>query len=295
MGLSVVVPVYNEKNGIAPTVEQVVSILKGVVEPTELVLVNDGSSDGTEDLLPNLATKYSTEQVPVRVVNHAKNRGYGASLKSGITAAANDTICITDADATYPNDRIPSLLEIYRSGYEMVVGQRSFKRLPRLTKPAKWFLNKLANFLVGRRIPDINSGLRIFDRELAKQFFPMISDGFSFTTTITLAMLSSGYQVRYEPIEYMHREGKSKIKPVRDTLNFIQLIIRTVLYFNPLKIFLPLSFSIVVLAVLLYIIGKAGYLFAEPPVDIAMVLVIGAVQILATGMLADLIVKRRSL
>jgi len=174
----------------------------------------------------------------------------------------------------------------------MVVGQRAFRKLPLITRPAKWFITWLANFLVGERIRDINSGFRIFRKDLALKFFPIICDGFSFTTTITLAMMTNNYRIAYLPIEYMKREGKSKIKPIRDTLNFIQLIIRTVLYFNPLKVFLPLSIAMFAVCVVIYVIGKMGYFFEKVPTQIIIILFVSGVQILVTGMLADLVDKR---
>jgi hypothetical protein len=175
----------------------------------------------------------------------------------------------------------------------MVVGQRSFKKLPTLTKPAKWFLSKLANFLAGEKIPDINSGLRIFKKETAKKFFPIICDGFSFTTTITLAMYTNDYMVKYIPIEYNKREGKSKIKPIRDTLNFIQLIVRTVMYFNPLKIFLPLSLILLITSITLFVLPRVGVIETSHN-DTISILFVGAVQVFATGLIADLIDKRVS-
>ena len=173
----------------------------------------------------------------------------------------------------------------------MVVGQRSFKKLPTLTKPAKWFISKLANFLVDDNIKDINSGLRIFKKEIAIKFFPIICEGFSFTTTITLAMMSNNYAVKYVPIEYYQREGNSKIRPIRDTLNFISLVIRTVMYFNPLKIFIPISLLMFLTSITFFILGQTG-VFEESPNDTITVLFVGGIQVLVTGMIADLIDKR---
>ncbi|MFW5827770.1 MAG: glycosyltransferase family 2 protein, partial [Alkalispirochaeta sp.] len=211
MGLSIVVPVYNERDSIVDTIAELTGVINTISEPTELILVNDGSSDGSDEVLQREVARIEDGETAghIQVVNHLRNSGYGASLKTGIAKAQYDTIAITDADSTYPNEELPRLLEHYREGYAMVVGMRSFTRLPLATRPAKWMLTRLANFLVGEKIPDINSGLRIFDRETAMRFFPMISDGFSFTTTITLAMLSSGRAVHYEPIQYKHRKGTS--------------------------------------------------------------------------------------
>ncbi len=290
-GLSIIIPAYNEKNSIIPTIEQVIKIMNSSKINYELIVVNDGSTDGTKELLENFQKQSKNKKVTL--CNHNPNKGYGASLKTGIKKAVFNNICITDADQTYPNDQIPVMFKIYtEKQLDMIVGKRNFKNLPTITKPAKWFISSLANFLIDYKIPDINSGLRIFKKDLSMKYFPIICDGFSFTTTITLAMISNHFSVEYFPIEYFIREGKSKIKPVRDTLNFIQLIIRTILYFNPLKIFLPVSFVIFLTSVVFYIVGKMGIFFREMPKDSIMLLVLCSVQILAIGLLADLIDKR---
>ena len=291
--LSVVIPVYNEENAIAGTIEEVYGVLSQTDIEFEILLVNDGSKDQTRARLEQFLVDHPDLQERITVIHHERNRGYGASLKTGIRRTRYGTVAITDADATYPNERLPDLLQEYLDGrYDMVVGQRSFKKLPTITKPAKWFISKLANFLVEDKIEDINSGLRIFDREIAMKFFPMICEGFSFTTTITLAMMSNHYAVKYVPIEYYRREGKSKIKPVRDTLNFIALIIRTVMYFNPLKIFVPISLLMFLTSVAFFIMGQTGILFSQSPNDTITVLFVGGIQVLVTGMIADLIDKR---
>lgn len=290
--LSVVIPVFNEENAILTTVKDVHSILSATDIAFEMVLVDDGSTDDTRNCLDRYLKKHPELSANVSVVHHERNRGYGASLKTGIRRTRYTTVAITDADSTYPNERLPDLFgEYIRGSYDMVVGQRSFKKLPTLTKPAKWFISRLANFLVDDNIKDINSGLRIFNKEIAIKFFPIICEGFSFTTTITLAMMSNHYAVKYVPIEYRKREGKSKIKPIRDTLNFIALVIRTVMYFNPLKIFIPISLLMFLTSITFFILGQAG-VFEESPNDTITVLFVGGIQVLVTGMIADLIDKR---
>ncbi len=292
--ISIVIPVYNEKNAIVGTVKQIKEVMDKSDIQYEIVTVNDGSKDGSLEILTEFYNNNPEYKDCLKVVSHSINRGYGATLKTGIRNAKYDNICITDADATYPNERIPDLYAEYEKGYDMIVGQRSFKKLPTLTKPAKWFITSLANFLVDEKIKDLNSGLRIFKKDIAMKYFPIICDGFSFTTTITLAMMTNSYLVKYVPIDYLKREGKSKIKPIRDTINFITLIIRTVLYFNPLKIFVPLSLMMFLASVGVYVLGKFGILFNEVPVDTATILFVTGIQILVTGMLADLIDKRLS-
>ena len=281
-GVSVVIPVFNEENAILSTIEEVDQILTKSAVPYEIVVVNDGSTDQTEQKLKNLGAN-------IKLYSHAVNRGYGASLKTGIRQTYFDIIAITDADSTYPNEMIPKMYQELE-GYNMVVGQRAFKKLPFFTRPAKWFITKLANYLAEYEIPDINSGLRVFRKDDAMKFFHIFPSGFSFTTTITLAMLTNDMNVKYVPINYMKREGKSKIRPLYDTMNFIQLIVRTIMYFNPLKVFIPLFFILLLaaLAVFLY-----SYFFLERILDVSTaILFISSIQVLAIGMLADLIDKR---
>ena len=233
---SVVVPCYNEAGAILDTITSLKDSLRKF-EAYELILVDDGSSDGTRELIFQAASSDSQ----IKALSHSSNRGYGAALKTGIRQSLSEFIVITDADGTYPNDRIGDLLKAV-SQADMVVGSRTGEGVtyPLIRKIPKVFLRAYASWLAGQQIPDINSGLRVFRRSIVERFINILPDGFSFTTTITLAMLTNYYHVRYIPISYSPRIGKSKIKPIRDTMRFIQLIIRTGTYFAPLRVFLPL-------------------------------------------------------
>ena len=277
---SIIVPVFNEEG----VVEKVMADIKKYInQECEIIVVNDGSTDRTKDLL---------ERIPdIKVISYSKNCGYGAALKSGIRKSQGEYILIIDADGSYPVKSIPELISQI-GDYDMVVGARTKpqNQIPISRKPTKYLLNKLANYLTGTKIPDLNSGLRIIKKKLINQFFRFLPDGFSFTTTITLALLTNGYQVKYIPIDYYKREGKSKIRPVRDTMNFLQLIIKTVLYFNPLKIFIPLGLILLLSGLLVFIYS---YLFAPKIMDVTIVILfVSAIQVMAIGMIADLIIKR---
>jgi len=284
-GLSVIIPAYNEEKGIGPVLSQLAEMLVEQAWRFELVVVDDGSQDGTAAL----AGQYPG----VTVLRHRANRGYGAALKSGLRHAQYDLVCITDADGTYPNQSIPQLLERLLYGQcDMVVGARIGERvsIPWIRRPAKWVIGQLANFVTGEIIPDLNSGLRVFRRETALQLFNMLPDGFSFTTTITLAMLTNGYLIEYVPIDYFPRIGRSKIRPVQDTLNFIQLTLRMALYFAPLKIFIPLS-GLLTLAAVSW--GFFSWLALGRLADVStLVMVMAAVQVAVVGLLAELINHR---
>ncbi|MDQ1273167.1 MAG: hypothetical protein QG591_1797 [Planctomycetota bacterium] len=280
---SIIIPTYNEKEGILQVIEslQLLRITHG--NQWEIIIVDDGSTDGTSELIGNLQD--------IVLLRHPFNRGYGAAIKTGIRHAKYNTLIISDADGTYPAQDIPRLLA-QLSKSDMVVGARgnNNSNIPLTRRPAKWMLNKLANYLTGIKIPDLNSGLRAMKKDVVVKFFHLLPDGFSFTTTITLAMLTNDYAVEFIPIEYKMRSGRSKIRPIRDTLNFLQLIIRTVLYFDPLKIFLPMSAFFFIASIVVLVLS---YLFTPKIMDITtVILFISSVQILAIGMIADLIDKR---
>jgi glycosyltransferase involved in cell wall biosynthesis len=286
IGLSIVIPIYNEKDSIEETISQFSQIQISTDFDIEIILVNDGSDDGTEEVLEKIS-KHN-----FNVISHPINSGYGAALKTGIRSAKYNYIAITDADGTYPNERVQEFYhETVEKSLDMLVGARigSNVKIPLIRKPAKWVLKMLASYLANIKIPDINSGFRIMKKTVVEQFFNVLPDGFSFTTTITLAMLTNGHAVEYKPIDYNKRGGKSKIRPIYDTLNFVQLIIRTVLYFDPLKIFLPLSglFLGSSLLLLLYRIFVEKAFGAT-----SIILFICGIQLLAIGMIADLIDKR---
>jgi len=281
-GLSMVIPAYNEEQGIGKVLEDLKERLKELDIPREFIVVDDGSTDGTKEVLGTIES--------IRVIRHQRNMGYGAAIKTGMEEARYEWVGITDADGTYPNGKIPELLSAMGEN-DMVVGARVGKgvSIPWVRRPAKWILSQLANYLAQQKIPDLNSGLRIFKKQAAECFLKILPDRFSFTTTITLAMLSNNYKVLFVPIDYHPRTGKSKIRPLYDTMNFLQLIVRTILYFDPLRIFLPVGTGLLLTSTTLFILRQIrGGGFG---VTIPMFLLAG-IQVLAIGMLADLIDRR---
>lgn len=283
MKISVVIPAYNEEKAITKTLTGLDSVLRPLGFEYEIIVVDDGSSDKTAEAASCVKG--------IRIIRHGGNKGYGASLKTGIRAASYDNILMVDADGTYPLDAVPLLIK-QADSYDMVVGARTGRNvsISVLRKPAKFLLNRLADYLAETKIPDLNSGLRIFKKDTILKFFHILPSGFSFTTTITLALLVNDYNVCFIPVDYYKRIGASKINPVKDTFNFALLIVRTVLYFNPLKIFLPASFILLVTGGVIFLYS---YYFLDRIMDVATILlIVTAIQIAAIGLLADLIDKR---
>jgi len=287
-GVSVIVPVYNEKESVKKTLAGLDSILGAAAFPYEVIAVDDGSRDGTGEILAS--EKWSAH---IRVLRHSKNKGYGSALKTGIKKCQYDVVFIADCDGTYPLEMIPGMVKRLLAGEtDMVVGARTGKdaAIPLVRRPAKWFINVLARYLTGERIPDINSGFRGIRKDALIRFLRILPDGFSFTTTITIALFTNDYSVEYVTIPYYKRTGRSKIRPIYDTVNFIKLVIRTVLYFHPFKIFMPFS-----AALLLAGAGVGGFTYffcPHPAANITAMLIIAGVQVFALGLIADMFDKR---
>ncbi|MBI4781132.1 MAG: glycosyltransferase family 2 protein [Oscillatoriophycideae cyanobacterium NC_groundwater_1537_Pr4_S-0.65um_50_18] len=279
---SLIIPAYNEQLGIAPVLQQLQTILNDAQCEYEIIVVNDGSTDDTGKLLRS--------HPGIRLIEHRRNLGYGAALKTGIRNAQHPLIVITDADGTYPNERIPELVTLATQS-DMVVGARigANVKYSKIRRIPKWFLVNFAQWLTQSKIPDLNSGLRVFRKSTVERFLNILPNTFSFTTSITVAMLMNNYLVHYEPIDYHMRVGKSKIKPIRDTLRFVQLIVRTGVYFAPLRVFMPLAG-----------LFFAGFLFTflqdllvrEDLTERTLILLIASTQIAIFALLADMIDKR---
>ena len=284
MELSIVVPAYNEEQSIGPVLAELQETMEQAGFEYEILVVDDGSEDRTAVI---------AQSAGVRLLRHGENRGYGAALKTGIRHAAFSLIGITDADGTYPNECLPDLACLAIEGsYDMVVGARTGEsvKIPLVRRPAKWALNLLANFLARTAIPDLNSGLRVFRKGVFEELVRYLPSGFSFTTTLTLAMLSNDYLVCYVPVSYHRRVGTSKINPIRDTLNILGLILRTVTYFAPLRVFLPISGLLILIA---FVVLIASALFTPKIMDVTVIVItMTALQIAVVALVADLIEKR---
>ncbi|HEY5546593.1 MAG TPA: glycosyltransferase family 2 protein [Gemmatimonadaceae bacterium] len=273
--VTVVVPAFNEAAHVADQVTSIDRVMRTTGWKYEIIVVDDGSTDGTAEAA--IAAGIG------RVVRRTPNRGYGAALKLGVRLAAHDWILITDADGTYPVEAIPALLAEAPAN-SMVVGSRTGEtvRVPLVRRPAKWFLNRLASYLAGRRLPDINSGLRLMRKSLINRYEHLLPDGFSFTTTITLAAACNNHPLTYLAIDYHARLGESKIRP-RHAYDFTLLIVRTMVFFNPLKVFLPLGAVMAAGAMAKFVYDITKDNLSET----AVLGFLGALIVWAVGLLAD--------
>lgn len=274
--LSIIVPAFNEEKAIGATVSALGAMLAESRIDGEILVVDDGSKD---------ATGAAARAAGARVLRLEENRGYGAALKAGIGDSRSRFVAIVDADGTYPCGKIADMLEICREA-DMVVGDRgaAMTNVPWVRRPPKWILNTLANLLARRRIPDLNSGLRVFKRASLERFVPLLPDGFSFTTTITLSMMCSNLRVVYTPIAYQKRVGKSSMRPTA-FFTFILLVLRIIVFFQPLRVFMPLG-------AILFLLGmaKVAYDFTKMNLsESAIFALLAALVIWSLGLVADMI------
>lgn len=280
MNLSVIIPAYNEADAIGAVLHRIQTHLVGLHISHEVIVVDDGSTDGTGELARAQGAK---------VLRNPCNSGYGFSLKRGILAAQEENILMLDADGTYPVEEVAKLLEVYVQGYDMVVGARqgTYYRGNVLKNPARIMFRWLAEFVAGRSIPDINSGYRLIRRAAVLPYLSETCLGFSFTTSLTLAMMLSGNFVGYVPVSYHKRVGSSKVKHVRDTLRVAQILSKTIVRYNPLKLFIVFSVFPLVLSV--------GVWAFSPHLVIAALFFSTWLVILALGLFAEAFIKDRAM
>ena len=281
--VSIVLPIYNEEAAIGDDLDLIKQTMDATGRPYEIIVVNDGSTDRTVEIV--------SSRSGVRLIHHEQNRGTGAARTTGIKAAQGDIIIMTDGDGTYPNQDMPKLLQSMEQ-CDMVIGARTQEQgtLKWLRTPTKWFIRRLAAYLTETKIPDLNSGMRAFKKDIALKYLNILPNTHSWVSTITIAFLSDGHSVEYVPIDYHRRKGRSKFHPIKDTYNYITLVVRAVMYFNPLKVFLPLSLFLFTIGGVKLIRDVIIYYFHVPTSTVLIMLT--AVQLGAMGLLADLIAKK---
>jgi len=289
--VSIILPCYNEQDHVTTEVERICAAMDGSGYDYELLAFDDASTDGTLARLHEVAPDFPNLQV----VHFHRNGGSGTVRRIGTQRARGEIVVWTDADMSYPNERIPELVQMLEKDatLDQVVGARTSEEGTHkiLRVPAKWFIRKLAERLTNYRIPDLNSGLRAFRRQVALPYLRLLPPGFSCVTTITLAFLSNQHEVRYVPIDYAKRAGTSKFRFVTDAYRYILQVLRMVMYFNPLKVLMPLALFLLGLG-----IAKGVYDVAVHPLRFAVntvLIFVTGLLIASLALLADLIVRSR--
>ncbi|MGD0373132.1 MAG: glycosyltransferase family 2 protein [Streptosporangiaceae bacterium] len=289
--VSIILPCHNEQDHVTTEVARICRAMDTSGYEYELLAFDDASTDETLARLHEAAPGFPHLQV----VHFHRNGGSGTVRRIGTQQARGDIVVWTDADMTYPNDRIPELVQMLEKDptLDQVVGARTSEQGTHkmLRIPAKWFIRKLAEQLTGSQIPDLNSGLRAFRRQVALPYLRLLPPGFSCVTTITLAFLSNQHDVRYVPIEYAKRAGTSKFRFVTDAYRYILQVLRMVMYFNPLKVLMPVALFLLGLGA-----AKGIYDLAAHPFRVAddtILIFVTGLLIASLALLADLIVRSR--
>ena len=271
---SVVVPVYNEEDAVRISLDRIRDMK--LHKKYEFLYIDDGSDDGTYDII---------RQYPVKVIRHTANKGYGAALKTGIRHASGAKLIFMDGDGQHDPkyiEEVDSLLD----NYDMVIGERTAgSHQVKKRKAGKKIIRKVGEFLVEQKLPDYNSGFRGFHAGQIRPMLHIMPNGFSFSTTSTLAYLKEGYNIATFPIEVTKRIGrKSNVRPMKDGTKTFMLIFRIIMLFNPMKVFLPASITIFLAG---SGFGLYGYLTFGRFSNGAMVLTVLGMFLFFIGLLAD--------
>ena len=290
--VSIILPCFNEQDHVMAEIERICAAMDASGYEYELLAFDDASTDETLSRLHEAAPEFPSLQV----VHFYRNGGSGTVRRIGTQRARGEIVVWTDADMSYPNERIPEFVQMLEKDatLDQVVGARTSEQGTHklLRIPAKWFIRKLAEILTGSQIPDLNSGLRAFRRQVALPYLRLLPPGFSCVTTITLAFLSNQHDVRYVPIDYAKRAGTSKFRFVTDAYRYILQVLRMVMYFNPLKVLMPVALTLLGLGV-----AKGIFDIAVHPLRFAVntvLIFVTGLLIASLALLADLIVRSRA-
>ena len=284
--LTVIIGAYNEEDGISKTIEGLNPLLDKY--NWQLIVVNDGSDDNTE-----LEIKKWLKTSNLSYINHPYNKGYGAALKTGIRNAETPLVAFYDADGQHRPEDLEKLYN-NRGNLDMIIGKRGKDSHQEwIRKPGKWVLGKVANFLTGRKIPDLNSGLRVIRRGIILRMLHLFPDGFSFSTTSSVAFMNMGYNTDYYPIKVNKRVGKSSVRQLKHGSSTIMLILRLIVLFNPLKVFLPMSFILVTVGLIYEILYGIILIPGISLIGGALLLILAGILIFFFGLVVDQVSEMR--
>ena len=290
--VTIVLPCYNEGSHVLQEIERISRAMSASPFTYELLCIDDASTDDTLDVLLGAAEAHGN----LRVMAFRRNGGSGTARKIGTHDARGEIVVWTDADMTYENERIPELVATLLEDptYDQVVGARTSEagRHKWARVPAKWFIRKVAEWLTNERIPDLNSGLRAFRREVALPYLRLLPPGFSCVTTITIAFLSNQHDIKYVPTTYAKRSGQSKFHFLRDAYRYILQVVRMVMYFNPLKVLMPPALWLLAIGFAKGLVDMVRHPFYFPASTV--LLVVSGMLIASLALLSDLVVRSRA-
>src|SRR5690349_3503692 len=288
---TIVLPCFNEHEHVIEEVERICRAMDASGIPYELLAIDDASTDNTLQLLLDARPRFPS----MRVMPFRRNGGSGTARRIGSYEARGEIVVWTDADMTYPNERIPEFVQTLLDDptYDQVVGARTSEEGTHklLRVPAKWVIRKIAERLSNSSIPDLNSGLRAFRRSVSLPYLRLLPPGFSCVTTITLAFLSNQHDIRYVDISYAKRAGQSKFHFVRDAYRYILQVLRMVMYFDPLKVLMPLALWLVGIGLVKGVVDMVRHPFYFPASTV--LLVVSGLIVASLALLSDLVVRSR--
>ncbi len=291
--VSVVLPIFNEVGHIEDELERITATMDASGYAYDLDVYDDASTDGSRELLEKLVA--SGRYPRLRFIARHTNGGSGTVRRIGTQQARGEIVAWTDADMSYPNERLPEFVAMLDEdpAIDQVVGARTSEagtyRLLRV--PAKWAIRRIASYLTATEIPDLNSGMRVFRRRVSEPYLRLLPAGFSCVTTLTVSFLSNGHEIRYVPIEYTTRAGRSKFHFVKDAYLYILQVLRMVMYFNPLKVLMPIALTMIGLGLVKMVTDVIRFGLRVPGSTV--LILVAGLQIGVLALLGDLIVRSR--
>jgi polyisoprenyl-phosphate glycosyltransferase len=289
--VTIVLPCYNEGAHVLQELDRITATMQACELTYEVLCIDDASTDDTLDVLRRAQHTYPH----LRILPFRRNGGSGTARRIGTQQARGEIVVWTDADMTYENERIPELVRVLRddSTYDQVVGARTTEEGTHkwARVPAKWFIRKVAEWLTKTRIPDLNSGLRAFRRDVSLPYLRLLPAGFSCVTTITIAFLSNQHDIKYVETSYAKRAGVSKFHFVNDAYRYILQVLRMVMYFDPLKVLMPPALWMIVIGLVKAVVDMVRHPFYFPASTV--LLIVSGIMIASLALLSDLVVRSR--